>query len=121
MILKSFDAFIKIVRSEFTLEELTGVVTKERIDQIVSDIREEKFVSEKFYLKNVDKEKDGKDCYALKIDWYDEDRSGILIIKYKDEVDWYKFNLGSLHLGRLYDLVPDLERSDEVELKAFEE
>lgn len=121
MIFKSFDAFRKNVNSKFTLEELTGVITKEKINQIISDIREDKFVSEEFCLSGSKEGIDASDWCGLKIEWNKEDRSGILVIKDKEETDWYKFNLGSLHLSRLYDLIPDLDKSEEVELKAVAE
>lgn len=121
MISKNFDAFIKTVRSEFTPEELTGVITKEKMDRITSDIRQEKFVSEEFCLNGLEQEKDPENWYGLKIEWSEEERSGVLVAKYKGGTNWYKFNLGSLHLSRLYDLVPDLEKSEELELKAMEE
>ncbi len=121
MILRSFDAFMKAVNSAFTLEELTGVVTKEKIAQIITDIRDGKFVSEEICLNGSDQEADKKDWQGLKIEWSEEERSGLLTIKDKDGVNWYKFNRGSLHLSRLYDLVPDLDKSEEVELKIAEE
>ncbi len=118
MILKSFEAFMKAVHSKFGLEKLVGVVTKEKIDQIISDIRKSESVNEEFYISD---SKEAEDWYGLKMEWNQEERFGILIAKDKDGTDWYKFNLGSLHLTRLYDLVPDLDKLEEEELKAVAE
>lgn len=121
MILKSFDAFKKIFYNEFLPEDFIGVVTKERMDHIISAIRSEEYVNEIFCVNNLKIEKDENSWYGLKVEWSNTDRAGILTVKYKKGIDWYKFNLGSLRLNNLYELVPDMDESDEEKLRAVDE
>lgn len=121
MILKSFDAFKKVYYSEHSSEDFTGIVTRERIDQIVAAIQNGEYVSEIFCVNDFDAEGGNDNWFGLKVEWSDIDRSGILTIKYQAGMDWYKFNLGSLHLNHLYELVPDMDESDEEKLRAVAE
>ena len=121
MISKSFDTFIKDVYSKFTLDELMGVVTKRRMDQIILNIRNDISVNEEFFINCSDKEENPKDWYGLKVEWNEKERSGVLIAKDLDGTNWYQFNLGSLHLNRLYELVPDMDELEKNELKAMAE
>lgn len=125
MILKSFDAFKRVVYSKFSSEDFIGVITKEKMDQIISSIRKGEYVNETFHIQNSDAEnnveKDAENWYGLRIEWNHMDRAGILAIKCKEEIDWYKFNLGSLRLNHLYELVPDLDKSDEEKMMAVTE
>ncbi len=121
MILKSFDAFIKDVYSKFTSEELIGVVTKERVDRIITNIRSDQPVNEEFLIHYSDEKEGQKDWYGLEVEWSEKERSGILMARDKNGTNWYRFNLGSLHLNRFYELVPDMDKSEEEKLNAMAE
>jgi len=114
----SFDALKKVIEQEYSFEDLKGLITKEKIDKIISSIKKNEFVDERFFLK-VFHTKDGReDWHGLKIGWNNEERAGVLIVSYEGRKNWYNFNLGSFNLNRLYELVPDMDKSQEEVLKA---